>query len=66
MSEHDEFEPDHTSSPTDHVLTELQLYGFHPREDEPDPRPIPEDRVIAGAVALGVCVVLLLFVATIK
>jgi hypothetical protein len=51
MSDHDEFEPDHTSSPTDHVLTELQLYGFHPREDEPDPRPIPEDRVIAGAVA---------------
>ncbi len=40
MSEHDAFEPDHTSSPTDHVLTELQLYGFHPREDEPDPRPI--------------------------
>ncbi len=51
MSEHDEFEPDHISSPTDHVLTELQLYGFHPRDDEPDPRPIPEDRVIAGAVA---------------
>ncbi|MBS3961839.1 MAG: hypothetical protein KGZ61_08430, partial [Sandarakinorhabdus sp.] len=51
MSEHDEFEPDHISSPTDHVLTELQLHGFHPRDDEPDPRPIPEDRVIAGAVA---------------
>ncbi len=51
MNEHDEFEPNHTSSPTDHALTELQLYGFHPREDEPDPRPIPEDRVIAGAVA---------------
>ena len=37
MSEHDEFEPDHISSPTDHVLTELQLYGFHPRDDEPFP-----------------------------
>ena len=49
MNEHDEFEP--TSSPTDQVLTGLQLYGFHPRNDEPDPRPIPADRVIEGAVA---------------
>ena len=51
MSEHDDYEPDHASSPTDHVLTELQLYGFHPRDDELDPRPIPEDRVIEGAIA---------------
>lgn len=51
MNEHDGFEPDQICSPTDHVLTELRLYGFHPRHDEPDPRPIPADRLIAGAVA---------------
>ena len=44
--EHDEtdYEPPHASSPTDHVLTELQLYGYRPFQDEPDPRPLPEAR----------------------
>ena len=51
MSEHDDYEPDHASSPTDEVLTELQLFGYTPREGDPDPRPCPEDRVIEGAVA---------------
>jgi len=41
----------HTSSPTAHILTELQLHGHRPLPDEPDPRPLPEDRVIGGAVA---------------
>src|SRR6266852_5185872 len=41
----------HTSSPTEHVLTELQLHGWRPFQDEPDPRPLPEARVIGGAVA---------------
>ena len=50
MSEHDD-EPHHASSPTDHVLTELQLYGYRPLADEPDPRPVPEDTHLAGAVA---------------
>jgi hypothetical protein len=45
------FEPHHTSSATDHVLMELELHGFHPRQDEPDPRPLPEDATIGGAVA---------------
>ena len=45
-----EFEPVHASSPTDHVLTELQLHGHRPFEDEPDPRPLPEGDVIVGAV----------------
>jgi YspA, cpYpsA-related SLOG family len=40
-----------TSSPTDHVLIELQLYGHRPFQDEPDPRPLPEARTIGGAVA---------------
>ena len=45
------FEPLHASSPTDHVLTELQLHGYRPGADEPDPRPLPEGDAIGGAVA---------------
>ncbi|OYY85185.1 DUF2493 domain-containing protein [Reyranella sp.] len=45
------FEPNHTSSPTDHVLNELQLYGWRPYQDEPDPRPLPEGNAVAAAVA---------------
>jgi hypothetical protein len=45
-----EFLIPHTS-PTDHVLTELQLYGYRPFQDEPDARPLPEANAIAGAVA---------------
>ncbi|WP_315718535.1 MULTISPECIES: DUF2493 domain-containing protein [unclassified Bradyrhizobium] len=44
-------EPHDTQSSTDNTLTELQLYGYRPFDDEPDPRPLPEGRVIAGAVA---------------
>jgi hypothetical protein len=52
-TDHDdtEFEPPHSSSPTDHVLSELQLYGYHPFQDEADPRPLPEGNAVAGAVA---------------
>ena len=53
MTDHDDtgFEPPHALSPTDHVLGELQLYGYRPFSDEPDPRPLPEGSMIAGAVA---------------
>lgn len=51
VSNHRDFEPVHTSSQTDHALTELQLYGYHPFDDEPDPRPLPEGNAVAGAVA---------------
>ncbi|RVB80646.1 MULTISPECIES: DUF2493 domain-containing protein [unclassified Mesorhizobium] len=51
MSEHDDHEPHHASSPTDHLLTELQLYGYRPFAHEPDPRPLPEGHMVAGAVA---------------
>jgi hypothetical protein len=51
MSEHDDFEPCHTASPTDHLLQELQLYGYRPFADEPDPRPLPEGNRVAGAIA---------------
>ena len=45
------FEPPHASSPTDHVLSELQLNGYRPFQDEPDPRPLPEGNIVAGAIA---------------
>jgi hypothetical protein len=52
-TDHDEtcFEPSPASSPTDHILTELQLHGYRPFQDEPDPRPLPETRIVAAAVA---------------
>jgi hypothetical protein len=51
--DHDETcsETTHAGSPTDQLLTELQLYGHRPFQDEPDPRPLPEARTIATAVA---------------
>ncbi|RWL41943.1 MAG: DUF2493 domain-containing protein [Mesorhizobium sp.] len=53
MSDHDrlDFEPPHASSSTDHVLQELQLYGYRPFEDEPDPRPLPEAGVVTASIA---------------
>ncbi len=35
-------EPHHTLSPTAHLLDELQMYGYRPHGDDPDPRPLPE------------------------
>jgi hypothetical protein len=39
------------SSPTGHALAELQLYGYRPFQDEPDPRPLPEARTVAVSVS---------------
>jgi len=44
-------EPHHAASPTASVLTELQLYGHRPFQDEPDPRPLPEERTVRTALA---------------
>ena len=49
--DHPDFEPAHTSSPTDRVLTELQLFGHRPFQEEPDPRPLPEGAAVGGAIA---------------
>lgn len=51
LSHTDDHEPDHAESPTAHLLAELQLYGHRPFEDEPDPRPLPEDRLVRAAIA---------------
>ena len=47
----DSNEPEHDASPTAHILDELQLHGYRPYQDDPDPRPLPEGNRIAGAVA---------------
>jgi hypothetical protein len=47
----DDFEPRHNASPTDHILNELQLYGYRPFQDEPDPRPLPEAQILAGSIS---------------
>ena len=44
-------EPHHAASSTATLLTELQLYGHRPFQDEPDARPLPEERMIGTALA---------------
>ena len=51
MTDHDDIEPAHTSSATDLVLNELQLFGYRLLDDQPDPRSLPEGKTIAGAIA---------------
>jgi len=48
---HDDFEPAHSASQTAHAIQELQLYGYRPFQDEPDPRPMPDGQRLASAVA---------------
>ena len=49
------FETDEPKDPepgsTAYLLQEMQLYGHRPFEDEPDHRPLPDDRIAGGAVA---------------
>ena len=35
MYAHDDFDADHSTSPTGHVIEALELYGYRPAEDEP-------------------------------
>ncbi len=44
-------EPPHAASSTAHLLDELQLYGWRPFQDDPDPRPLPDSALIVGAVS---------------
>jgi hypothetical protein len=49
----DPYEPDepaHAASATSSLLDELQLYGHRPFDDEPDPRPLPQERIVTGAL----------------
>jgi hypothetical protein len=38
-------------SATSQVIHGLQLYGHRPHQDEPDPRPLPDESVVRGALA---------------
>ena len=44
-------EPHHTESSTASLLTELQLYGHRPFQDEPDARPLPDELTVRTALA---------------
>jgi hypothetical protein len=46
-----EFEPLHASSSTERIIHQLQVYGYHPHQDEPDPRPLPDEAEVQGALA---------------
>lgn len=51
MTDGPEPETEGAFSATAQLLDEVQLYGYRPFEDEPDPRPLPEPRLASGAVA---------------
>jgi len=38
------------ASSTAELLHELQLYGYRPFQDEADPRPLPESRIVTGSL----------------
>ena len=44
-------EPEHADSSMVQLIEEMQLFGYRPFEDEPDQRPLPESRLVDGAVA---------------
>jgi hypothetical protein len=46
----DELTCDASCSPSSHLLDELQLHGYRPFEDEPDPRPLPQAEAAEGAI----------------
>ena len=45
-----DFEPPHASSPTAHIVDQIELYGFTPSDDEPDPREPADDSRIAEVI----------------
>ena len=46
-----DFEPSHASAPTDRIIDQLQLHGYRPHQDEPDPRPLPDEEKVRAALA---------------
>lgn len=46
-----DFEDQPASGASAYLLQEMQLYGYCPFEDEPDDRPLPDDRLAGGAIA---------------
>jgi hypothetical protein len=50
LANDDAIELHHESSPTDRFIYEMQLYGHRSFQDEPDPRPLPEEPVVQSAL----------------
>ena len=46
-----DFEPAHRRSATARVIDNLELHGYQPSGNEPDPRPLPEPDLVAGAIS---------------
>ena len=46
-----EFEPAHRSSATARVIENLELHGYQPSGRDPDPRPLPDTELVAGAIS---------------
>ena len=46
-----DLEPTHRNSATARVIEHLELYGYQPSGSEPDPRPLPEPDLLAGAIS---------------
>jgi YspA, cpYpsA-related SLOG family len=44
-------EPRQQISPTARIIEELELYGFRPSAEEPDPRPFPDTDLLGSAVS---------------
>jgi len=51
MTTSHEFERAHHRSATARVIENLELYGYQPSGPEPDPRPLPDPDLIAGAIS---------------
>ncbi len=47
----DDYEPEHTSSPTAEAMEAFELTGYRPTYDEEDARPLPEEAEMQGAIA---------------
>lgn len=50
-SDHFDDEPEHEGSNIAHLLQELELYGRRPFDEEGDPRPLPDARLVEAAAA---------------
>jgi hypothetical protein len=46
-----DFEPAHRSSSTARVIENLELHGYQPSGNEPDPRPLPDTDLVASAIS---------------
>ena len=51
MTNTHDFEPEHRSSATARVIEDLELHGYQPSSNEPDPRPLPDQDLVAGAIS---------------